>query len=520
MSTFAVSPTIQSKPLYIRMHANDNVAIIVNDGGLPAGAEFPGEFVLKNRVPQGHKVALADLKEGDPIRRYDVVIGYATRDIAKGTWIEESLVRMPPARELIDLPIATRAAPPAEPLTGYTFEGYRNADGSVATRNILAITTTVQCVAGVVEHAVKRIKDELLPQYPNVDDVIGLEHTYGCGVAIDAPNADIPIRTLRNISLNPNFGGQAMVVSLGCEKLQPARLLPEGAIPIQNGPYIVTLQDEAHVGFESMIDSIMEMAKLRLAALNLRRRETCSAADLVVGVQCGGSDAFSGVTANPAVGYATDLLVRAGATVMFSETTEVRDGIDQLTARAVNEEVAKGMIREMAWYDDYLKKGGVDRSANTTPGNKKGGLANIVEKAMGSIVKSGSSAISGVISPGEKIRQKGLIYAATPASDFICGTLQLAAGMNLHVFTTGRGTPYGLAAVPVIKVATRSDLARRWHDLMDVNAGRIATGEASIEDIGWELFRLMLDVASGKKTWAEHWKLQNALTLFNPAPVT
>ena len=178
------------------------------------------------------------------------------------------------------------------------------------------------------------------------------------------------------------------------------------------------------------------------------------------------------------------------------------------------------MIREMAWYDDYLQKGGVDRSANTTPGNKKGGLANITEKAMGSIVKSGSSAISGVLSPGDKLTQKGLIYAATPASDFICGTLQLAAGMNLHVFTTGRGTPYGLAAVPVIKVATRDDLARRWHDLMDVNAGRIATGEASIEQVGWELFRLMLDVASGRKTWAEHWKLHNALTLFNPAPIT
>ncbi len=520
MSNVAVHIPPASKPLYIRMHANDNVAIVVNDGGLGAGTEFPGEFVLQNRVPQGHKIALVDLAEGDAIRRYDVVIGYAIRDIAKGTWIEESLVRMPPARELVDLPMATRKAPQAEPLTGYTFEGYRNADGTVATRNILAITTTVQCVAGVVEHAVKRIKAELLPDYPNVDDVIGLEHTYGCGVAIDAPNAEIPIRTLRNISLNPNFGGQAMVVSLGCEKLQPARLLPEGAIPIQNGPYIVTLQDDKHVGFDSMITSIMDMARLRLAALNLRRRETCSAADLIVGVQCGGSDAFSGVTANPAVGYATDLLVRAGATVMFSETTEVRDGIDQLTSRAVNEEVAQAMIREMAWYDEYLRKGGVDRSANTTPGNKKGGLANITEKAMGSIVKSGSSAISGVISPGEKVRQKGLIYAATPASDFICGTLQLAAGMNLHIFTTGRGTPYGLAAVPVIKVATRSDLARRWHDLMDVNAGTIATGEASIEDVGWELFRLMLDVASGKKTWAEHWKLHNALTLFNPAPVT
>ncbi|MEB0137658.1 MULTISPECIES: galactarate dehydratase [unclassified Undibacterium] len=520
MPSHPLSVSTPSRPLYIRMHANDNVAIVVNDGGLPAGTEFPGEFVLTTRIPQGHKIALRQIAEGAPIIRYDVVIGHAMHTLEQGSWVEESAIRMPPARELDGLPIANRPAPVMPALEGYTFEGYRNADGSVATRNILAITTTVQCVAGVVEHAVKRIKAELLPQYPNVDDVIGLEHTYGCGVAIDAPNADIPIRTLRNISLNPNFGGQAMVVSLGCEKLQPARLLPEGAIPIQNGPYIVTLQDDKHVGFESMITSIMEMATVRLAALNLRTRETCSAAELVVGVQCGGSDAFSGVTANPAVGYATDLLVRAGATVMFSETTEVRDGIDQLTSRAINAEVAQAMIAEMAWYDNYLKQGGVDRSANTTPGNKKGGLSNIVEKAMGSIVKSGSSAISGVLSPGQKVRQKGLIYAATPASDFICGTLQLAAGMNLHIFTTGRGTPYGLAAVPVIKVATRDDLAKRWHDLMDVNAGRIATGAASIEQVGWELFELMLAVASGKKTWAEHWKLHNALTLFNPAPVT
>jgi len=249
------------------------------------------------------------------------------------------------------------------------------------------------------------------------------------------------------------------------------------------------------------------------------------ASALVVGVQCGGSDAFSGATANPAVGFCTDLLVRAGATVMFSEVTEVRDGIDQLTARASSPEVAQAMVREMAWYDAYLAQGRVDRSANTTPGNKQGGLSNIVEKAMGSIVKSGSAPISAVLSPGESLRQNGithgLVYAATPASDFICGTLQLAAGMNLHVFTTGRGTPYGLAACPVIKVATRTDLARRWHDLMDLNAGRIADGEASIEDLGWELFHLLLEVASGRqKTWAEHWGLHNALVLFNPAPVT
>jgi len=513
-------------PRTISMHPNDNVAIVVNDGGLPEGTRLADGLVLREAVPQGHKVALRDLAQGEAVLRYDVAIGYALRPIPAGSWVAEQLLAMPAARGLDELPISTRVGDALPPLEGYTFEGYRNPDGSVGTRNILAITTTVQCVAGVVEHAVRRIKDELLPRHPNVDDVVALEHTYGCGVAIDAPGAEIPIRTVRNLALNPNFGGQPMLVSLGCEKLQPARLFPKGSIPSvipivgDAAPSHVCLQDAGHVGFQSMIDSIMRTAEEKLAVLNARRRETCPASDLVVGVQCGGSDAFSGVTANPAVGYATDLLVRAGAAVMFSETTEVRDGIAQLTARAATPQVAEAMIREMAWYDNYLQRGGVDRSANTTPGNKKGGLSNIVEKAMGSIVKSGSAPIAGVLSPGEKLQQKGLIYAATPASDFICGTLQMAAGMNLHVFTTGRGTPYGLAAVPVIKVATRSELAARWHDLMDVNAGRIATGEATIEETGWELFRLMLDVASGRKTWAEQWKLHNALVLFNPAPIT
>jgi galactarate dehydratase len=510
-----------STPRYIRMHPNDNVAIVANDGGLQAGQAFSCGLVLRETVPQGHKVALKDLAENDPVLRYNVVIGFAKEALPAGSWINEARLHMPAARDLDDLPVSTRAAPAMAPLEGYTFMGYRNPDGSVGTRNILAISTTVQCVSGVVDHAVKRIREELLPRYPNVDDVIGIEHSYGCGVAIDAPGAEIPIRTLRNIATNPNFGGQPVVVSLGCEKLQPTRLFPAGSIPIQaNDQPFVVLQDAEHVGFESMIRSIMKAAERKLEKLNQRQRVECPASDLVVGVQCGGSDAFSGVTANPAVGFATDLLVRAGATVMFSEVTEVRDGIDQLTSRAANADVAAAMVREMAWYDDYLRKGGVDRSANTTPGNKKGGLSNIVEKAMGSIVKSGSAPISGVLAPGEKVRQKGLIYAATPASDFVCGTLQVASGINVHVFTTGRGTPYGLASVPVIKVATRNDLARRWHDLMDVNAGRIASGEATIEDVGWELFKLMLDVASGRKTWAEHWKLHNALTLFNPAPIT
>jgi len=514
-----------AKPLYIKVHDTDNVAIVVNSGGLSAGTVFDDGLTLREHVPQGHKVALADLAQDAPILRYGEVIGYAEKPIARGAWIEESLVRLPVAPPLETLPLATRVPAPLPPLDGYTFEGYRNADGTVGTKNMLAITTTVQCVAGVVDYVVKRIKAELLPKYPNVDGIVGLNHIYGCGVAINAPAAVVPIRTIHNLALNPNFGNEVFVVSLGCEKLPPDRLLNqggEGTIPIKVvGDDIVCLQDEKFTGFQSMVDNIMKQAEVHLVRLNARRRETCPAADLIVGLQCGGSDAFSGVTANPAVGYAADLLVRAGATVMFSEVTEVRDAIHLLTPRCANEEVGKALLREMAWYDDYLALGQTDRAANTTPGNKKGGLANIVEKAMGSIAKSGKSAISGVLAPGEKVKQKGLIYAATPASDFVCGTQQLASGMTLQVFTTGRGTPYGLEAAPVIKVATRRDLAARWHDLMEIDAGTIATGEATIEDVGWEIFRLILDVASGrKKTWADQWGLFNSLAVFNPAPIT
>ena len=511
------------RPRYIRLDPRDNVAIVVNDFGLPAGTVFDDGLKLRDFVPQGHKVALADIVESEAITRYGETIGTALRHIPAGCWVEESLVAMPDAPPLDRLPMPPAIVAMPEPLTGYTFEGYRNSDGSVGTKNMLAISTSVQCVAGTLEFAIDRIRKELLPQYPNVDAVIGLTHSYGCGVAINAPGAAVPIRTLQNLARNPNFGGQVMVVGLGCEKLAPERLLPDRADKRSSGatPNILRMQDEAFKGFGPMVDGIMEMARDRLAILNRRRRETCPVSDLVIGTQCGGSDAFSGVTANPALGFATDLLVRAGATVLFSEVTEVRDAIHLLTRRAIDDDVAKALIREMDWYDKYLETGGADRSANTTPGNKKGGLANIVEKALGSIVKSGSSPISGVLSPGERATIKGLLFAATPASDFICGTLQLASGITLQVFTTGRGTPYGLAAAPVIKVATRTALAERWHDLIDFDAGRIATGDATIEEAGWDLFKLILDVASGrKKTWADHWGIHNALTLFNPGPVT
>jgi galactarate dehydratase len=509
------------KPRLIRVHGNDNVAVVVNQGGLPAGSRFDEGVVLAEAIPEAHKVALADLAEGDAIVRYGVTIGHANRAIVRGSWVNEGLIRQPDAPLLADCPMATATPMALPPLEGYAFEGYRNPDGSVGTKNILGISTTVQCVAATVDYAVRRIKAEILPRYPNVDDVVAVTHPYGCGVAIDAPGAAVPIRTLRNLALHPNFGGEVMLVSLGCEKLQPVRMMKADGLPILDGEASVAVLQDAHEGFGEMVATIMALAEKKLKRLNERRRVTCAASDLVVGLQCGGSDAFSGVTANPAVGFAADLLVRAGATVMFSEVTEVRDAAHLITARAATPEIAREFLREMAWYDEYLRAGGAGREANPTPGNKQGGLANIVEKAMGSIAKAGSTALMGVAGPGERVKQKGLVFAATPASDFICGTLQLAAGMNMHIFTTGRGTPYGMAMAPVIKVATNSGLASRWPDLIDVDAGRIATADATVEEVGWEIFKLILDVASGtKKVWADHWGLHNDFVLFNPGPVT
>ena len=504
-------------PLYVRINEADNVAIIVDPEGAEAGRTSSSGLKVLERIPQSHKVALCPVERGAPVVRYGQVIGLANRPVEAGQWVREEMIDLPAAPRLDDLPLST-AVPAALPaIENCTFEGYRNSDGTVGTKNILGITTTVQCVAPTVEFAARRIKSELLPRFPNVDDVVPITHGYGCGIAIDAPGAVVPIETLRNISLHPNISAQPLIVSLGCEKLQPQRLF-RSDLPILEPANIIRLQDQ--LGFAETVSAIMEAAEKRLAHLNRRRRETCPASQLVVGLQCGGSDAFSGVTCNPAVGYAADLLVRAGATVLFSEVTEVRDAVHLLTPRAVTREVGQALVREMRWYDEYLARGSADRSANPTPGNKRGGLANIVEKALGSIAKAGTSAISAVTTHGEKVTAKGLVFAATPASDFICGTQQLAS-MNLHVFTTGEGSPYGLALVPVVKVSSRTALAEKWHDLIDIDAGRIATGQATIQEVGTEIFHFLLDVASGKKqTWAERWGLGNALIPFNPGPVT
>lgn len=500
--------------LLVKVHNSDNVAIAVKP--LPAGTEIEGLHINQD-IPQAHKVALEDIPTGSPVIRYGVILGYAMNPIKKGDWINEFMLELPTPPSVDDMEYGKNIVTdlPNPPVT--TFEGYENPDGGYAgTRNILGISTTVQCVTGVLNVAVKKMKEELLPKYPNVDDIVPINHAYGCGVAINAPEAKVPIRALRNLAKHPNFGGQLMVVGLGCEKFTVEMLLDEADITPEN---VIILQEKK--GFDAMIDALMEMADRKLAILNQRKRTTLPLSKLCIGMQCGESDAFSGVTANPSAGYAADMLVKGGATVMFSEVTEVRDGVHYLAERCVNAEVRDKLAAEMRWYDNYLAEGEVDRSANPTPGNKKGGLCNIVEKAMGSIAKSGTSPIVEVLSPAEKPSRHGLIYAATPASDIVCGPCQLASGITLQVFMTGRGTPYGLAAAPVIKVCSRNEMKDMWQDLIDVNAGPIATGEATIQEIGTDLFNKIIAVASGKdQSFAEKYKLHNDLCIFNPAPIT
>lgn len=499
----------------IKINERDNVAIAVD--AIPAGTTVIEGVVANQDIPQAHKIALCDIPQDAPVIRYGVTLGYAINPIKKGDWINEYMLHLPVLPSVDNMTFATNIVTdlPEPPVT--TWEGYRNPNGGPAgTRNILGISTTVQCVTGVLNVAVKKMKEELLPKYPNVDDIVPINHAYGCGVAINASEAKVPIRALRNLAKHPDFGGELMVVSLGCEKLTVEMLLDEADISPEN---VIVLQEQQ--GFDAMIDALMAMADKKLARLNERKRETLPLSDLLIGMQCGGSDAFSGVTANPSAGYAADMLVKGGATVMFSEVTEVRDGVHIIGERCINEEVGKKLAAEMRWYDNYLENGQVDRSANPTPGNKKGGLANIVEKAMGSIAKSGSSPIVEVLSPAERPSKHGLIYAATPASDIVCGPCQLASGIGLQVFMTGRGTPYGLAIAPVIKVCSRNDMKNMWQDLIDVNAGPIATGDSTIPEVGTELFNMIIDVAIGRKqSYAEKYKLHNDLCIFNPAPIT
>ncbi|MDA9345641.1 UxaA family hydrolase [bacterium] len=491
----------------ILLHPNDNVKVVSQS---------------KNaRIPPGTKIAIADIAEGAPIIKFGVVIGSAGKSIAVGDRVDHT-VMVEGENPLISKHISNQPDFPIVPERLAHFDGYLNENGEVGTRNYLCIITSVHCVSGIAGHAVARIREELLPRYPNVDGVVLLNHSYGCGVAIDANEAHIPRNTLSNLALNPNFGGYALFVGLGCEKLRHQMML--ASLSDRSGPPRLAhdslyFQSVEGRGFASIVSAICEKAEKALERLNTRKRQKVPISKLTIGMQCGGSDAFSGITANPVLGRMSDILIASGGATIFSENTECMDAEAYLMERCASEEVGKALKSEFDWYRAYLARSGVDRTANTTPGNKAGGLSTIVEKALGSIAKAGQSTIVDVIPAGERLRLKGLNYLSGPANDFICGTLQLAAGANIHVFTTGRGTPYSIDGFPVVKVSSNTELYQKWFDIIDFDAGDVARGRC-LSASALTLLELLIKIASGERTAAECLGISNEIVLFNPAPIT
>ncbi|OOE32004.1 hypothetical protein BZG04_15860 [Salinivibrio kushneri] len=501
----------------IKLHELDNVGIAAHELGIERNEDLIFGVRSKQYLRFGAKVAICDIPAGQDIYKWGYPISQAVVDITKGSVVDERNTIQTsaiPLSKIVYRKGHNKIYNGAGDKKNLTFKGYLNDDGTVGTRNYLCVTTTVQCVSGIVEKACEVATERLLKKYSNVDGIVSLSHSYGCGVAIDAKDSQIPQKTIKNIALNPNFGNRKIVIGLGCEKFHVDRL------GLNDYSYL-RLQDENIQSFSRLLEDIVSLIEKELKVLNNRCRVTRPISDLVVSMQCGGSDTFSGLTANPVLGRVSDILINEGATTIFSEITEVRDACSLIIDRCSSEDVYKKLYKALSWYDNYLHRGGVDTRSNTTPGNMEGGLSNIKEKSLGSIVKSGRSEIVDIISPGERVNKNGLNFLAGPSSDFVCGTLFMAAGANLQLFTTGRGTPYSLKGLPTLKISSNSVIARKWSDLIDFDAGRLITDESmDIDYLANRLIELILDIASGDLTKAEELSIFNALCVFNPAPIT
>ena len=498
-------------PQAIHISPIDNVVVALHPIAKGTLVEVDGLAVTAlEDIPQGHKMAVKPIKNGENVIKYGFPIGHATADAEPGTWMHTHNVHTNLSGEV---EYSYNPAPDLAPLPKVepeTFMGFRRKDGRAAIRNEIWIIPTVGCVNDIAKKMVADNQDLVTG---TIEGLYTFTHPFGCSQT--GHDHAQTRKLLAALVRHPNAAA-VLVLHLGCENLQHDQFVEELGGYDHDRVKFLTCQD-VDDEFTAARDILKELA----AYAGQFKREPIPVSELVVGMKCGGSDGLSGITANPSAGYAADMLVKGGATVLFSEVTEVRDGVPMLAARCVSAEVRDKLAAEMKWYDDYLAEGGVDRDANPTPGNKKGGLANIVEKAMGSIAKSGTSPIVEVLSPAEKPTKHGLIFAATPASDIVCGPSQVASGIGLQVFMTGRGTPYGLDVAPVIKVCSRNEMKDHWFDLIDISAGHIATGEATIADVGTEIFNLILDVASGtKQPYSDQYGFHNDMCIFNPAPIT
>jgi altronate hydrolase len=480
----------------IRLHTNDDVVIARAE--IPAGTMIPKENVLASaRIPAGHKLAVHDIAPGKPVKRYNQVIGFATRAIQTGEHVHVHNLAMGDFARDYAFCADVKPVEPVSPAA--TFEGIVRADGRVATRNYIGILTSVNCSATVARMIADHFRNNLA-DYPNVDGVVALTHKTGCGMASEGEAMDMLRRTMTGYAQHPNFYA-VLGVGLGCEANQIRVWLDSAKLKSSEKLQTFTIQEKGGTS-KAVRDGIARVKEL-LPEANKVERQAVPASHLILGLECGGSDGYSGISANPALGAAADLLVRHGGTAILSETPEIYGAEHLLTRRAVSREVGEKLIARIRWWEDYTARNKMEMNNNPSPGNKAGGLTTILEKSLGAAAKGGTMNLVDVYEFAEKVTAKGFVFMDTPGYDPVSVTGHVAGGANVVCFTTGRGSVFGCKPVPSLKLATNSPLYRHMEEDMDVNCGTIVDGTETVEAAGERIFKLVLETASGRRSKSE-----------------
>jgi len=488
---------LRQTPLYLRLNPSDDVVIACRE--LEAGTNLLKEgVVVKERIPPGHKVATRAIARGAPVHRYSQIIGFATQPIAPGFHVHVHNLEVRDFARDYAFGEAYKPTPLAQPPA--TFQGIVRPDGRVATRNYIGILSTVNCSATVAKHIAEQFRGDALKDFPNVDGVVPLVHTTGCGMGSTGEGIDILRRTLAGYARHANFAG-VLIIGLGCESNQMDTLfLSQG---LQAGPLLHTMTIQESGGTPKAIAEGVRRVKEMLPHANQVVRRTVPASHIVVGLQCGGSDGYSGITANPALGAAVDLLVRHGGTAILSETPEIYGAEHLLTRRAASRAVGEKIVERIRWWEDYTARNKGEMNNNPSPGNKAGGLTTILEKSLGAVAKGGTTGLMDVYEYAMPVTAKGFVFMDTPGYDPVSATGQVAGGANMICFTTGRGSVYGCKPSPSLKLATNTPMYERMEDDMDINCGQILDGSMTVQEAGRKIFELILATASGQPSKSE-----------------
>lgn len=484
--------------LFIRLHPDDDVVIARQQ--LVGGTQVEG-ITTRGLIAPGHKVAVRAIEAGQPVRRYNQIIGFASRPIAAGEHVHTHNLAMGDFER--DYAFGADVKAPPAPREA-SFMGIRRADGRVGTRNYIGVLSSVNCSATVARAIADRFSRQAHPEalapYPNVDGVVALTHGTGCGMDGEGLGMRVLERTLAGYATHANFAG-VVVVGLGCEVNQVNAWLAHSSLREGQTLRVFNIQDTG--GTRKTVDKGIALVREMLPVANQATREPCSASHITIGLQCGGSDGYSGISANPALGVAVDLLVAHGGTAILSETPEIYGAEHLLTRRAVRREVGEKLLERIRWWEHYTRVNEGEMNNNPSPGNKAGGLTTILEKSLGAVAKGGTTNLQAVYEYAERVDKHGFIFMDTPGYDPVSATGQVAGGANMVCFTTGRGSAYGCAPSPSLKLATNTALWQRQEEDMDVNCGEIIDGKASIEQMGQRIFELVLETASGRPTKSE-----------------